>query len=63
MAIADFVSNMGTVEGEAEESMFRLELITEANLISKVRVSDGYQEADENLSTVIASIHTARRSR
>ncbi len=58
---ADFISKMGTVEEEADESMYWMELIVEAGLMNEDLVSELYQEADEILSMVVASIKTARR--
>jgi len=58
---ADFISKMGTVEEEADESMYWMELIVEAGLMKEELVSDLYREADEILSMVVASIKTARK--
>lgn len=60
---ADFISKMGTVEEEADESMYWMELIVEAGLMKEDLVSTLYQEADEILAMVVASIKTARRTR
>lgn len=57
---ADFISKMGTVEEEADESMYWMELIVEAGLMNQNLVSELYQEADEILSMAVASIKTAR---
>ena len=59
---ADFISKMGTVEEEADESMYWMELIIESGLMSENLVSDLYQEADEILAMTVASIKTARGS-
>ena len=58
---ADFISKMGTVEEEADESMYWMELIVEAGLMKESRISELYQEADEILSMVVTSIKTAKR--
>jgi four helix bundle protein len=58
---ADFISKMGTVEEETDESMYWMELIVEAGLLEQNRISDLYQEADEILAMVVASIKTARK--
>ena len=58
---ADFVSKMGTVEEEADESMYWMELIVESGLMKEDLVSTLYQEADEILAMVVASIKTARK--
>jgi four helix bundle protein len=60
---ADFINKMGTVEEEADESMYWMELIVEAGLMEEKRISALYLEADEILSMVVASIKTARRRR
>jgi four helix bundle protein len=58
---ADFISKMGIVEEEADESMYWIELIVESGLMDESRTSDPYKEADEILSMVVASIKTARK--
>ena len=60
---ADFISKMGTVEEETDESMYWMELIVEAGLMKDDRISDLYREADEILSMVVASIKTAKGRR
>ncbi len=60
---ADFISKMGTVEEEADETLYWMELLIEAGLMKEEHVSDLYREADEVLSIVVASIRTARGSR
>jgi four helix bundle protein len=60
---ADFISKMGTVEEEADESMYWMELIVESGLMKEDLVSALYHEADEILAMVVASIRTARRTR
>jgi len=58
---ADFISKMGTVEEECDESMYWMELIMDAGLMSQARISALYNEADEILAMVVASINTAKR--
>ncbi len=60
---ADFISKMGTVEEEADESMYWMELIVESGLMKESLVSPLDQEADEILAMVVASIKTAKRAR
>ena len=60
---ADFISKMGTVEEEADETMYWMELMQVAGLVEGTRVSDLYAEAVEILSMVVASIRTAKESR
>ena len=60
---ADFVSKMGIVEEEADESLFWMELLGEAELMDEQRLQDLMKEADELLSITISSIRTARARR
>ena len=57
---ADFVHKLGIVEEEADESLFWLELVVEANLIPACRVEDLIQEADELTAIFVASRKTAK---
>ena len=52
---------MGTVEEETDESMYWMELTVEAGLLPEVRIEQLYQEADEILAMVVASIRTAKK--
>ena len=58
---ADFIHKMGTVEEEADESMYWMELVVEAKLFSKGEVSELYDEADQILAMVVSSIKTAKK--
>lgn len=60
---ADFISKMGTVEEEADETMYWMELIVEAGLMKEDHVIDLYREADEIIAMTVASIKTARKSK
>jgi four helix bundle protein len=57
---ADFVSKMGTVEEEADETMYWMELLIDAEIVNGDRVADLLDEADQILSIVISSIKTAK---
>jgi len=57
----DFISKMGTVEEETDESMYWMELIVEAGLMKEDLLSDLHREADEILAMVVSSIKTARK--
>jgi len=57
---ADFVSKLGIVEEEADESLFWLELVVEANLQPAARVQDLLQEADELTAIFVSSRKTAK---
>jgi four helix bundle protein len=54
---------MATVEEETDESMYWMELIVEAGLMSQATISDLYREADELLAIVVSSIRSAKRRR
>ena len=57
---ADFISKMGIVEEEADESLFWMELLVEAELMDEQRLQDLMKEADEILAITVSSIKTAR---
>jgi four helix bundle protein len=59
----DFVSKMGTVEEEADETIYWMELLIDAEIVKRPRISDLLDEADQILSIVISSIKTAKRFR
>lgn len=59
---ADFISKMGTVEEEADESALWLELIGESQLMKPAKLSALHQEAEELTAIAVASIRTARRA-
>jgi four helix bundle protein len=56
----DFVSKMGTVEEEADETIYWMELLIDAEIVKRPRIADLLDEADQILSIVIASIKTAK---
>lgn len=60
---ADFISKMGTVEEEVDESMYWMELSVDAGLLSQKQICNLYGEADEILAMVVSSIKTARKKR
>jgi four helix bundle protein len=51
---------MGTVEEEADESIYWMELLIDAEIVTRSRIADLLDEADQILSIVISSIKTAR---
>jgi len=57
---ADFISKMGTVEEEADESGLWFELLGESDIIAVNRVADLLNEASELTAIAVASIRTAR---
>lgn len=57
---ADFVAKMGIVEEEADEAMFWMELLVEAELVKSDLVADLMRECNEIIAIVVSSINTAR---
>lgn len=57
---ADFISKMGIVEEEADESALWLELLGESGLIASDRLEALHQEAHELTAIAVSSIRTAR---
>jgi four helix bundle protein len=55
---AEFSSKLGTVAGEADESLHRLELIRDGNFVPEKRISSLLTEADE-----LTAIFTVGRRR
>ena len=58
---ADFISKMGIVEEEADESLYWMELLIEAEIMESVKLESLMKEANELLAITVASINTARR--
>ena len=59
----DFISKLGIVEEELDESMFWMEIIIESGLMTEHLIQDLYQEANELLSIIIKSKITARNNK
>ena len=63
----DFISKMGTVEEEADETIYWTELLVDTGIVNGRRVANLMNEADQILSimiaSMIASIKTAKRHR
>ncbi len=57
---ADFISKMGIVEEEADETLYWLELFLETKLVDTNQITQLQREADEITAIVVASIKTAR---
>ena len=60
---ADFISKMGIVEEECDESLYWMELLSESGLLKPKLVSALMVEGEEILSVTVASIKTARRNK
>jgi four helix bundle protein len=56
----DFVSKMGNVEEEADETIYWMELLIDAEIVKRPRIADLLDEADQILWIVISSIKTAK---
>ena len=59
----DFISKMGIVEEEADETMYWIDLSIEAGLLARDRVHNLLEETSEILAITVSSINTARNSR
>lgn len=60
---AEFVAKLGTVEEEADESAFWMELIVEGGMKSRRLVEPLRAEAEELVRIFVASIRSARPAR
>ena len=59
---ADFVSKMGTVEEECDESLFWMEILVEVGFVKASRLADLMAEGEEILRIIVSSAKTARSS-
>jgi len=59
---ADFISKMGTVLEEADESAYWIELILAAGKVNSKTSEPLHCEANELVAIAVSSINTARRS-
>lgn len=59
---ADFINRMGTVEEEADESGYWLELLIESGKASEPKAAPLVTEANELVAIAVSSINTARKS-
>lgn len=57
---ADFISKMDTVEEEADETLYWMELLAESGHVKASRLSKLTIEGEEILKIAVASINTAR---
>jgi four helix bundle protein len=58
----DFISKMGTVLEEADESAYWIELLCDAEKVDSSVARPIYREADELVAIAVSSINTARRN-
>ena len=59
---ADFISKFGTVEEEADESGFWLELLVDSKKINRATAAPLIQEAGELTAIAVSSINTVRKT-
>ena len=59
----EFIAKLGIVEEEADESVYWLEVLMEADIVPADRLADLHSEAEEILSIVVASLRTAKSRR
>jgi len=57
---ADFIAKMGTVEEEADESAFWIEMLVDTNLVKLQLVENLLDEANQLVGIFVSSINTAR---
>jgi four helix bundle protein len=57
---ADHINKLKIVEEEADETLYWLELLVEANILSESRLSDLMQETNEIIAIIVSSIKTQR---
>jgi four helix bundle protein len=60
---AEFISKLGVVVEEADETLFWLELSVEANVVDAARIASLRQECDELLKVFSSSLATAKSNR
>jgi four helix bundle protein len=58
---ADFISKLGVVEEECDESAYWMEVIIARKLLTRAQLKKMVAEANELLAITVASIKTARR--
>jgi four helix bundle protein len=58
---ADIINKLKTVEEEADETLYWLEILVEAEIISEARLKDLMQETNEILAMTVASIKALRK--
>ncbi len=58
---ADFISKMGIVEEELDETLYWLEISSEAGFLPQADVDDVMREGKELLAIAVSSIRTAKK--
>lgn len=62
-SVADMISKLSTVEEEADESVFWMELLVDSGKTAAERLAKLRREAEEILAMTVASIKTLRNKR
>lgn len=60
---ADFISKMGVVEEEADETIYWMELLVESGIMRINTVEALIREANELLAITVSSIKTAKKNK
>ncbi len=60
---ADIINKLAIVEEEADESMFWIELLIEADIVSEKKLSTLYNDINEIVAMTVASIKTMRNKK
>lgn len=60
---AEFVSKLGIVEQEMDETVLWFELLVESNIVSSDRLDSLMKEADELLRIIVAAIKSTKAKR
>jgi four helix bundle protein len=61
VSAADVISKLGDVEEEADETLYWMELLLDARIVSEKKLGDLMKEVDEILAMTVASILTMRQ--
>ena len=59
---ADLIAKLGIVEEEADESLYWMELLIEAQIVPAARLADLMAETDQIVAMTVASLKTLRRA-
>jgi four helix bundle protein len=62
VSVADIILKLGDVEEETDESMYWIEMISEAGILPAQRLTALHQELNEILAMIVASRKTLRRN-
>jgi four helix bundle protein len=59
---ADFIAKLGIVEEECDEALYWMQMLIEANVVQRSRLTEVMSEANEIIAIVVTSIRTARKN-